>query len=155
MPNKIFEEIVYEKIEIFKNSFSNISRNVFKGKNGETIFHPGEFGTYRENICKEFLRLFTPSPFGIGSGFVINDVGHVSNQCEIIIFDRENTPLIESNEKMRFFPVETVVGVGEIKSNLKKEDFIDSLNRLAFIKSMREKISLPTIIKSIALLKNE
>ena len=66
----IFEQILIEKIEMFKMSFSNTAKKVFIDEEGKLI-HPGEFGSYRENICKEFLRYIVPSRLDIGQGFLM------------------------------------------------------------------------------------
>jgi len=47
MANKIFENLLIEQINIFKESFTNISKDIFSDNSGKLI-HPGEFGTYRE-----------------------------------------------------------------------------------------------------------
>ncbi len=102
---------------------------------------------YRESICKDFLRLFIPMRLDIGNGFLINTADEISTQCDIVIYDRNNTPLIENNERQRFFPVETVSAIGEIKSNLDREDLKLALNKLARNKKLRDSIDSPKVIK--------
>lgn len=135
----VFEELLIENIEIFKNSFLNISKNVFYDKQNNKYTHPGEYGIYREAICKRFLRFFLPNKFDIHNGFLINSYNDRSTQCDVIIYDRNSTPFIQAADFQRFFPVETVVAVGEIKSTLSKSDFKDTLNKLAAIKKLRSK----------------
>ncbi len=147
MSNYIFNNILEEKIEFFKYSFKETSRKIFYDEVKKTLIHPGEFGTHREQICKDYLRSFIPVRLDMGSGFIITDKGDVSTQVDILIYDRNNTPLIENSEKQRFFPVETVVGIVEIKSNLSKMDFKAALNKLAKSKKLKENISNPVVIK--------
>ena len=117
MPNRIFEEILLEEIETFKNSFSNVSKKMFHDPETNKLIHSGEFGMYREAIAKKFLRFFVPVRLEIDQGFLLNSINEVSTQCDIVIYDKNVTPLIRSNELQRFYPVETVCSVGEIKSN--------------------------------------
>ena len=98
------------------------------------LIHPGEFGRYRENICKEFFKNIVPSKYHFADGFIINAHGDISTQCDIILFDPQNTPLIMNDENQRFFSVETVVMVSEVKSIMTNQQFADSL--IKFITQM-------------------
>ncbi|TDX48378.1 DUF6602 domain-containing protein [Orenia marismortui] len=144
--NKVFENLLIEKIENFKLRFSETSKRVFCDEEGKLI-HPGEFGSYREAACRDFLKLVVPSSYDISQGFIINTYNNISHQCDIVIYNSEITPLLESNECQRFFPVETVVAIGEIKSKLSKDDFSNAINKLSKVKVLREEIKSPTIIK--------
>lgn len=148
MSSKIFNALIEEKIDNFINTFQNTSRVVFFDEKTQKLIHSGEFGIYREKIVKDFLKFFIPQKFDIGNGFLISSNNEVSTQCDIIVYDKNITPLIQSNENQTFYPVETVVCVGEIKSILSKVDFIDAINKLARIKKIKSNIEFPNIHKS-------
>jgi hypothetical protein len=80
---------------------------------------------------------------------VINTSNEVSTQCDIIIYDSQNTPLIQDDELQTFYPIESIVSVGEIKSRVSKTIFIDALKKLSNIKKMRENIKTPVILYPI------
>lgn len=138
--NEIFDKLVKSKIEKFFDDYKNLSREVFVDENGKLI-HPGEFGIYREKIVKKLIEPFLPAHLAVGSGFIITKQNNVSTQCDLIIYDKWNTPVIESDEQ-RFFPVECVVGVIEVKSKLTKDDLKKALQKLSRIKSFRRDIEL-------------
>ncbi|TDX09725.1 DUF6602 domain-containing protein [Flavobacterium sp. S87F.05.LMB.W.Kidney.N] len=146
MGNPAFEALLIEHFEKFKLSFNETTVKLFVNEQGQLI-HPGEYGAYRENICKDFLRLLIPQNLDINKGFVITSLEKVSTECDIIIYDRENTPLLQSNELQRFYTVETVCSVGEIKSTLSKSDFKLAINKLARVKKLRDDIQYPSILK--------
>lgn len=150
MPNTIFNALIEEKIEIFKNQFVNTSKQVFFDPDKKGLIHPGEFGLYREVIVKNFIKFFIPQIVTMDTGFLITPKDNVSTQCDVIIYYKNVTPLIESSELQKFFPIETVVGVGEVKSTLSKQQFKEALNKLADIKRLREDIEHPNILKKIA-----
>ena len=102
---KILQMILQSKVEQFVFDYSNNSKALFFDDNGELI-HPGEFGMYREKICIDLLRNVVPMRLDFGTGFIIDSKGNVSHQCDIVIYDANNTPLIENNEKQRFYPIE-------------------------------------------------
>jgi hypothetical protein len=104
------------------------------------LVHPGEYGIYRENSCKNLLRFILPDSISIDSGFVINPSGAISTQCDIVLFDRTNTPILKSKEHQNFFPAETLIGIGEVKSVLSKTKLKDSLIKLSKNKAIRESL---------------
>ncbi len=142
--NTIFMKLLKSKIEKFLSDYINLSRDVFVDKEGKLI-HPGEFGTYRENIIKNFIEPFLPDRLAIGTGFIISSKDKISSQCDLIIYDKSNTPVIE-NEEQRFFPIECVAGVIEVKSRLSKTQFKDALIKLTNIKKIRFDISSPAYL---------
>ena len=136
--NSIFEKLVRSKIDHFLFEYTNLSRSVFVNTDGSLI-HPGEFGMYRERIVSDLIKPFLPEKYAVGTGFIITSQDKISTQCDLIIYDREHTPVIE-NEEQRFFPVECVVGVIEVKSKLQKTELKEALFKLARIKELRKDI---------------
>lgn len=139
MPSDEFTKLIDEKIDIFINSFTD-SINIFKDENGR-LYHAAEFGMYREQICRDFIKFFIPSNFGISTGFVINNHNERSTQCDIIIYDSTLTPIYEGNHKHRFFPAETIVAIGEVKSILTKKGLKDALKKLASNKALGQYVN--------------
>lgn len=138
MPNNIFTSLLKGKIEIFSNSYTQLSRQIFYDDTKKNkIAHPGEFGAYREGLVKEFIQIFIPERLHIGSGFAINATEQVSSQLDVILYDPAVTPKIENSSHQRFFPIECICGVGEVKSVLRsKDELADALERLWRVKGM-------------------
>lgn len=80
--------------------------------------HPGELGVGREEILRRFLRAYLPSRFEVSTGFVFDSKGGVSKQLDIIIANTLVCPRFETAGGNRFYPCESVVAVGQIKSSL-------------------------------------
>jgi len=136
MANKVYKAILDDKIAKFKFSFEQSAKNIFWDENLKKLIHPGEFGSYREIACREFLKCILPNQFEIGSGFIMNSFGDTSNQCDLVIYDRDRTPFIESDNSQRFYPIETVIGIGEIKSDLTMQGLKGALDKLAKTKQI-------------------
>jgi len=136
MSNKILRALTIERIEHLKLAFST-SREVFWEDEKTRILHPGEYGVYREKAVSELLQLFIPESLGIGTGFIITNQGDVSSQCDIIVYDRSSTPNIVTNSHQRFFPVESVLAVGEVKSDISSiSQLVSYLVKLSLIKGL-------------------
>ena len=143
MSSKIFNALLEEKIENLISAYQNTSRTVFFDDKEKRLIHSGEFGAYREKLVKEFLRFVIPQKVAINNGFIISSTDEISTQCDIIIYDHNVTPLIQSNELQTFYPVETVVGVGEVKSKLSRSEFVTAINKLARIKEIKSRVPFP------------
>ncbi|MQX53470.1 DUF6602 domain-containing protein [Alcanivorax sediminis] len=132
-----------EKINEFKTAFIENSRLLFVDDEGSLV-HPGEFGTYREDVVKKFLTNILPERMGMESGFVVTSNGKISTQCDIVIYDKSVTPLIKNENGQRFFPIESVVAIGEIKSKLSTSELKKALRKLAKTKSLRDYLYEPS-----------
>ena len=143
--DNIFISLMKNNIEKAVDDFNRLSKEVFVNEQGK-LMHPGEYGTYRERIFRDLIKKFIPEKYDIGTGFIITSNGSVSTQCDLIIFDKENTPILE-NENQRFFPIESVVGVVEVKSILTKSEFKDALLKLSSIKQLRNEAKGPYVFK--------
>ena len=142
MPNKIIDELIEERIDIFRSAFAQRAKVLFRDEDKHNrLRHPGEFGTYREAITRDFLQPFLPQRLAIDTGFIVDPLEEVSGQIDLVIYDPSLTPPLESKNRQRFFPIETVIAAGEVKSNVNREKFEDALIRLAKVKKMRS--SLP------------
>lgn len=136
--NKIYRKLLSSKIDNFINEYIS-SRDLFEDLSKRNkLFHPSEYGIYREKICDELIKFSIPSKFETGTGFLINSFDKISTQSDILIYDLNNTPVIKKDSKTRFFPVETVVGVGEIKSRLKISDLCKAAIKLSKTKRIKQ-----------------
>ena len=146
MSNQVFESL-FERMDIFRAAFCSIATEVFYDAEKKTSTHTGEYGMYRESVVREFLRFVVPSSLDISTGFLISSMDDVSSQCDIVIFDSKMTPLYQCGGRQRYFPIESVFCVGEVKSTLSKVELASALNKLAGIKSLSERITSCTIIR--------
>lgn len=134
--NHIIDELINDKIEVFTNEYLKLSRSIFEKQDGIS-YHNGEFGMYRERIVAELLGPLLPKRLSIGTGFIVTKNNNISTQCDLIIYDNTTTPVFE-NYDQRFFPVESVVGVVEVKSKMSKSQVSDALIKLTEIKKLKD-----------------
>ena len=138
MANNTIDALIEERIDIFRSAFAQRAKVLFHDETKQNkLRHTGEFGTYREGIVRDFLQSFLPQQLAIDTGFVVNALGEVSGQIDLVIYNPSLTPPLESKNRQRFFPIETVIAAGEVKSNVSRDEFEDGLIRLAKIKQMR------------------
>lgn len=139
--NEVVRNLTLHNFEMIKASYDT-SRRIFWDQTKQQLVHPGEYGAFRERLLRQWLAMYVPKRFGISSGFLINVAGAISTQCDVIIYDRETTPTIQSADEQLFFPIETVVAVGEIKSDINSPAQLnDHLLKLSKIKKLRDDMS--------------
>lgn len=139
----IIESLVRGKSKEFMKRYIESSREIFTNEK-QKIIHAAEFGTYRERLVKDFISSLLPGYYKFGEGFLVNRESQNSTQCDIIVYDDNETPRLESLNENRFFPVETVYGIGEVKSNLSKSELITALKKLQAVKILRNVRPLDT-----------
>lgn len=145
MSSRIFKALTDEAIEHFKMAFA-AGRETFWDEEKKKLIHPGEFGVYREGVVRSLIRLFLPDHLEIGSGFIITNSDDISTQCDLIIYDKFSNSIIKSALGQRFYPIEAVVGVGEIKSDIGSASELNKyLNKLAHIKGLRGRVKEPEV----------
>lgn len=130
-------------VEIFKIKVDNFltemdsSRKLYEDvSKHNNLLHAGEYGMYKERSLREFLKFIIPYKYEITDGYLINSLNETSTQCDLIVFDKLNTPLIEFGNRFQFIPVESVGAIGEVKSVLSKNEFFDAVIKLSKTKAI-------------------
>jgi hypothetical protein len=99
--------------------------------------HPGELGKDREEIIRQFLRHYLPKRFEVSHGFAFDSSGKLSEQLDIVIADSQVCPRFETPGGIRYFPCESIVAVGQVKSALTgRKQLQGALANLESVKSL-------------------
>ena len=107
----------------------------FEGTIG--IQHNASKGRLREAIVMaEVLSRVLPDTLGVvqGAEIACSD-GTVSAECDLVVYDRNVPPIYRSNT-FSVLPIESVLGVIEVKSHLDKAGLIDAVEKLHGIRCM-------------------
>jgi hypothetical protein len=102
---------------------------------------PGAIGSGREQSAKQKLKLILPAGVGIGSGFIIDSYGNTSKQCDIILYEENFALRFNPNNDINniYYNCESVIAVGEVKSDVTKKELLDSIQKLRIVKSMQRR----------------
>jgi len=88
---------------------------------GASISHPSTKGDASEFQWLRWLQTYLPRRYEVSSGFVIDSEGYVSDQQDIIVYDRQYTPYLLNEEGIIYVPAESVYAIIEVKQELNKE----------------------------------
>lgn len=99
--------------------------------------HHGNRGDYREDSIKAFLcNGHLPKNFSIASGEVISQYSQVSKQIDLIVYDSNKSITFDASESTKIFPIESVLGIIEVKSKLSKDKLIEGLENIKALKQL-------------------
>lgn len=83
----------------------------------------------------------------VKQGHIVNSEGKVSNQLDIIIFDRLNTPkFFETSNETVFYPIESVLAIGEIKKTLRENDLTEFRKKIKYLKKDMNRKLIPNTV---------
>ncbi len=93
-------------------------------------------GSEREEGLKAFFQAYLPARYTVSNGEIVDDSGQTSRQCDLVIYDRANCPLLLAGKAYRVFPVEPVFAVIEVKSVLTNSELDDAVEKIQSIKRL-------------------
>ncbi len=99
----------------------------------------GEKGTLIEEMFRSHLAEVLPEKIGVSHGFVIDSDGGESQQMDIILYDKINTPRFFTSTAANVFPVEATFACGEVKTKLNAKALKDSFEKCVSYKKLRRK----------------
>mgnify|MGYP003635605183 CR=1 FL=1 len=83
-----------------------------------TIGHSGTKGDASEEIWLGLLRDYLPKRYQAERAFVVDSLGKVSDQIDIVVFDRQYSPFVFVIEKEIYVPAESVYAAFECKQSI-------------------------------------
>ena len=100
------------------------------------VEHAGVLGVLRESLIEMFLEPLLMPPYKAGTGVIVDSRGNQSGQCDVIIWDDSIFRPLYSARGAGIFLIESVVGVIEVKSTLRKVSIKQAVDRSADFKRM-------------------
>lgn len=103
----------------------------------DEIDHPTVKGDESELNWIGLLRTYLPERYSVDSGFVVDYEGNISEQIDIIVYDRHFTPFIFRGENVVFIPAEGVYAVFEVKPHFDKTYYNYSIKKLKSVRRLK------------------
>ncbi len=99
--------------------------------------HGFDPGPATERAVRDFFAKRLPGRYGVGEGFVIDAEGNQSKQCDVVIYDKERTTVLSTEESLTFWPFESVYAIVQVKSKLTKVALQSAVENIAAFKRLR------------------
>lgn len=112
--------------------------------NRKVVKHPTAKGTASELEWVETLSTYLPKRYSADCAFVIDSKGNISEQIDIVIFDRQYSPFILRQNGVTYIPAECVYAVIEVKQDLSKKNIRYAQKKAASVRKLhRTSIPIP------------
>ncbi|QGH30804.1 DUF6602 domain-containing protein [Kluyvera intermedia] len=113
---------------IVKNQYQALLRSkvqsaMAQAKAAAGFSHQGVKGTVLEILVSQLFRPLLPADIGMGTGQIIDSyTGKMSNQIDIILYDKAILPPIIFDANTGLFPIESVLYTIEVKTTLNSKE---------------------------------
>jgi hypothetical protein len=95
-----------------------------------TIDHAGTKGDASEDIWLDLMRLYLPKRYQVEKAKIVDSDGNISDQIDIVIFDRQYTPFIFVIKGAKYVPAEAVYAIFEAKQDIGSANIKYSKNKI-------------------------
>lgn len=103
----------------------------------EIVAHPGAKGATAEANWKAMLDDHLPSRYQVSKAFVIDSLGGMSQEIDLVIHDRQYSPLLFNRDGALYVPAESVYAVLEVKQELDKGTVEYAGNKAASVRALK------------------
>jgi len=101
------------------------------------IEHPTTKGDTSEFQWLKWLKTYLPKRYTVDKGFVIDANGSISDQQDIIIYDKQYTPTLLDQEGVLYVPAESVYAIIEVKQELNKDYIIYAGEKIKSVRALK------------------
>jgi hypothetical protein len=105
-------------------------------KTRNSIDHGPTMGGASEDHWLSMLANHLPLRYMAARGFVIDSKGQLSKQIDLIIFDRQYSPLLYNDKGVYYVPAESVYAIAEIKQKINKALLTDAGKKFASVRKL-------------------
>jgi len=111
--NKIDLRAIFMKLQ--EQMISKLSTD------GLAISHPTAKGDASELNWIDMLDKYLPKRYKVDKAFVLDFEGSLSEQIDVVVYDRHYSPFLFDQDGTKYIPSESVYAVFEVKQDLNKE----------------------------------
>ena len=108
--------------KLFNSLQDQLETNLRAGQ--KALSHPVATGDSTELDWVNALKDHLPHRYQVSNGFVIDSKGKKSEQIDVVIYDRQYTPLLYNKNEQRFIPAESVYAVFEVRQTLNRKNVL-------------------------------
>ena len=104
-----------EMQKLFKGMQTKMEATLELGR--ACIPHNGEMGEAAEESWRKWLRTYLPGRYAVDKAFVVDCDGNISDQIDIVVYDRQYSYFVFEQEQVKYVPAESVYAVIEAKQD--------------------------------------
>jgi hypothetical protein len=110
----------------------------------EVISHPGTMGDAAELHWLTMLNAYFPKRYCANKAFVVDCYGQLSEQIDVVVYDRQYSPFLFNQDNAMYVPAESVYAVFEVKQELSSSQVKYAMQKAASVRRLRRtSVSIP------------
>jgi hypothetical protein len=103
----------------------------------EFVHHPSAKGAASEQAWLAMFNAYLPQRYRADSAFVIDCDGELSDQIDIVIYDRQYSPLLFHQDGVLYVPAESVYAVFDVKQQLGRWVMLQAASKAASVRKLK------------------
>lgn len=103
----------------------------------ETLRHPCTKGSSTELQWLKMLESYLPKRYCVDRAFVLDCDGSLSEQIDIVIYDRQYSPFLFNQDDAKYIPAEAVYAAIEVKQELSLDNIAYAGKKAASVRRLR------------------
>jgi hypothetical protein len=104
----------------------------------EIIRHPTTKGAATELHWLRMLGDYLPKRYSVDNAFVLDCEGNLSDQIDVVIYDRQYSPFLFNQDGAKYVPAESVYAVLEVKQELNGANVQYAAEKAASVRRLRK-----------------
>jgi len=107
--------------------------------------HPGTKGDASESVWLDMLKTYLPQRYRATKGHVVDSKGSISDQIDVLVFDRQYSPFIFEFQGQTIIPAEAVYAGFEAKQSINAAQVDYAQKKIASVRRLhRTSLPIPT-----------
>lgn len=102
----------------------------------EYMSHPGDKGDATELDWRKWFETYLPKRYSVTKGKIVDYLGNESDQIDIIIYDRQYSPLVFQYNEVTYVAAESVYAIFEVKQDLSKDNILYAANKTKSVRTL-------------------
>lgn len=109
--------------------------------------HPVAKGDASESVWLSLLSKYLPERYQAARAYVVDSHGTFSHQLDIVIYDRQYSPLIFEHEGQTIIPAESVYAIFEAKQSVDAEQVAYAQKKIGSVRRLhRTSLPVPNVL---------
>lgn len=103
----------------------------------KNILHAPSKGNACENEWISWLNQYLPLRYKTDSAFIIDHEGNLSEQMDLVIYDRHFSPFVFLKNGIKYIPAESIYAVFEVKQELNKTNLEYAAGKIKSVRQLK------------------
>lgn len=127
----------YSLPQLLKSLHDSVQQELTRSR--ETFHHNGTMGDASEGVWIRLFKEYLPQRYCAARAHVVDSKGSVSDQIDVVIFDRQYSPFIFKLDEHSFVPAESVYAVFESKQEVDASIIKYAHEKIASVRKLHRK----------------